>query len=1707
MVIFSASRQNGTNVCAVNNGGCEELCFHVGNNVRRCACAHGVLTANNRSCQPHKQYIAYSESKLIQSINVDDLNDPNAPLPGIDNPDLMKSVIALAMDYKGHRMFYSDMTMRNIYSVNTTYNGRSISNPQLVARDVGPVEGLAYHKVEHALYWTSLVQRDIRRQLLNSTNIEIIVPEQDVNDRLRALVLYECARPNYIFWTNWNERNASVSRSTSGGRNIKSIISTKIKTPNALTIDIIVKQLYWADASLDKIERCDFDGGNRQVIISNGLDHIFSLAVLGKYLYWSDWGNRMILRANKWNGGALEIMRNRSYPHPLGVMAVYDDKCGRDPCDSASCKYRCVVLDDGSAACMCPDGVISDECGAHTVCTNDQFDCGEDQHLRCVAYIYTCDGTPHCSNGADETDIYCRTRSCRDGYWMCENDTCIDKRRVCDGLSDCDDGSDEDPDIQCPNSPSRLSRLPCSYGMFSCGDGKCIPLSWKCDSESDCDDGSDENCNHTCPLGHFQCSTSHKCIPLSYVCDADKDCFDGSDEANCSSKCREDFFSCVGTGHCIPDTWVCDGEVECPDGSDELSCDISCGADKFRCDNGNCISMAWKCDREFDCDDHSDEVGCSYGACKQSMLECKSDAECYMHEWKCDGDMDCSDGTDEMDCPPSPTSACPVDHIPCGNGSCINLSKACNNVSDCTDGADEKLCFVNECENKQSNRCQQLCINRDYSYKCGCRPGFQLSTDGYSCSEINECAHIVPPCSQICEKYPNTYECSCAPSYYRDPLNRRNCKAGSHTGEPYILFANEYFLRQLSLNGSNYSLRLAHLSHMTALDFDWSGQKLYWSDTTRSGSSIQRMNLNKTFHPSDFGPGSDQSGIETIHQSLQKVDGLAVDWIGRNIYWSERDKNTIEVSKLDGSFRKVLVRSGLEEPQAIALLPDKGYLYWSDWGSDPHIGKIGMDGTDRSVIIHNRILGQQTSHSWPGAALGWPNALTIDYAARKLFWADAKEGYIAHCDLDGANAAIVVQSPDNRDSRIFSISLFEDSIYWTDWSQTSIMTSYKFRSIHNTTNVHPIHKVVHIPMDLKVVHPLRQPMPASPHPCLINNGDCSDLCLLSPGGGKSCSCPENFILQKDGISCVQNCSFSEFVCKNHKCIPFWWKCDTVDDCGDYSDEPDHCRHFFCTPGMYQCANTTKYTNNSCISPSAICDGTPQCTDGSDELNCDHHVCLPTQFRCSHPPKCILRMFRCDGKKDCDQGEDEIGCAPVSCSSTEYECQPSPNNETSCIPSRWKCDGDVDCYHGDDETNCTVTTCMDSEMKCSNTGPCISKSWACDGENDCRDGSDELPSICGNKTCNSDHFMCGNGILCIPNSWVCDSDNDCGDNSDERNCTNTPCASGEISCTFTQQCVKKSAKCDGKYDCLDQSDELYCHVTCNKDQFRCEKPPLCIPLSYKCDGVPHCNNGTDEINCKGTASKCCGNATFTCMDGACIPHVWKCDGELDCPDGSDEGPVCSVFQCPPDRPYRCHTQDICLPLNKLCDGINNCGSHNDDETTSVCKAADTYAGHSANSTHCLLWRKHLGSRSGNPPNPVGEHGFVCSSGECTPYSTLCDGVENCEDGSDEIGCFSGACNSQTNPCGFVIGSTCKPLPPTAKGGRYDSYCSCEHGLQLKHGRFGLSCFDIDECSTFLPCSQSCRNVYKGFRCNCFLDGGNLTGCFVAWPPTHMRFPHY
>jgi len=62
-------------------------------------------------------------------------------------------------------------------------------------------------------------------------------------------------------------------------------------------------------------------------------------------------------------------------------------------------------------------------------------------------------------------------------------------------------------------------------------------------------------------------------------------------------------------------------------------------------------------------------------------------------------------------------------------------------------------------------------------------------------------------------------------------------------------------------------------------------------------------------------------GIETIYRYLPSVTGLAIDWLGDNLYWM--DGSNIFVSRTDGRFLKTLLGRS-EVNTDIALDPERG---------------------------------------------------------------------------------------------------------------------------------------------------------------------------------------------------------------------------------------------------------------------------------------------------------------------------------------------------------------------------------------------------------------------------------------------------------------------------------------------------------------------------------------------------------------------------------------------------------------------------------------------------------------------------------------------------------------------------------------------------------------------------------------------------------------
>lgn len=61
-----------------------------------------------------------------------------------------------------------------------------------------------------------------------------------------------------------------------------------------------------------------------------------------------------------------------------------------------------------------------------------------------------------------------------------------------------------------------------------------------------------------------------------------------------------------------------------------------------------------------------------------------------------------------------------------------------------------------------------------------------------------------------------------------------------------------------------------------------------------------------------------------ISYDMKTPDHIAIDWIARNIYWTESELDRIEVARIDGTSRKIIVSGKLEAPRGIVVDPADG---------------------------------------------------------------------------------------------------------------------------------------------------------------------------------------------------------------------------------------------------------------------------------------------------------------------------------------------------------------------------------------------------------------------------------------------------------------------------------------------------------------------------------------------------------------------------------------------------------------------------------------------------------------------------------------------------------------------------------------------------------------------------------------------------------------
>lgn len=840
--------------------------------------------------------------------------------------------------------------------------------------------------------------------------------------------------------------------------------------------------------------------------------------------------------------------------------------------------------------------------------------------------------------------------------------------------------------------------------------------------------------------------------------------------------------------------------------------------------------------------------------------------------------------------------------------------------------------------------------------------------------------------------------------------------ASSHEDSVHLLYTNRRELKILTVSFSNdsngqrqvflnASKVTSNLEDVPAIDYSYNENLIFWSDIETEQIKSLRLDTSQSMKPI----------ISHISSGVMSADGLACDWVTKKIYWADSEIKIIEVVHYESKIRKTLFWSDLDRPRAIALVPHRGLMFWTDWGEIAKIERSSMDGdpASRQVIIKDNII--------------WPNGLTIDFTTESIYWADAKLVKFERADFDGHNR--MAFTPEHM-KHPFALTVGNEYIFWTDWVTKSVSMCNKTNGAAShelfTEDQHQPNHAIH-PMDIYVFSRDRQP--PFPSPCLVNNGNCSHLCLLSStdSRGYTCACPTGIkLLEDDDKTCAPGARDMFIIARRvdlryvsldtadhtDMVIPFKGvkqsvavDFDTTDGRVYWADDEVRAIKKGKLDGSLQ--EDVIITDISKPEGLAVdwmaqnlywIDATAKTIEVA-RTNGSHRKILISESLSEpraiavHPFKGYL--FWSDwGHKACiERAALDGSMRQIIIDSAALKW---PNGIAIDMVSNriYWCDAHYDVIESaslDGQDRMKLVREVPHPFGLSVFGNWVY--WT-DWQRRTIERADKNTGL--SREILIDHLPDIMGIKATSNySSLTSSDNSC--HIDNGNCSQL--------CFFMpiEHLVPASAD---QYTTATQRHICACanEFKLSPDGVSCERNPhyvprvkpklpsdnknpkkpaskACLPdnggCSHKCeamkDGRRKCScppelilSADQKLCIKPNLS--CEPDQFQCKTGvvSCIPSSSHCDGSTECLDGSDEE---NCTKCN-DHAHFCSTTRTCIPASKKCDNVNDCGDGSDEQ---CCPS---------NYFNC------------NEPNDISNRN------QCVPTKALCDGIQDCESGHDE-----------------------------------------------------------------------------------------------------------
>ncbi|XP_062596354.1 low-density lipoprotein receptor-related protein 2-like [Saccostrea cucullata] len=216
----------------------------------------------------------------------------------------------------------------------------------------------------------------------------------------------------------------------------------------------------------------------------------------------------------------------------------------------------------------------------------------------------------------------------------------------------------------------------------------------------------------------------------------------------------------------------------------------------------------------------------------------------------------------------------------------------------------------------------------------------------------------------MCHNVKGSYKCMCYDGFSDVKGKGTKCKAEGMTA---VFFTTGHEIRQIILDRKDYSGTVNSGQYLGGIDVDMGRKLIYWTDT--SMKKIRRAGI----------PQNMKVDTEALPQDLNiatyQPEDVAIDWVARNIYWTDSAHNTISVAKSDGRYAKVLIREDL----GVSI----GYCFDEN-----------ADGSDRVTVIGRGII----------------NPISLDVFESTLYWASQQTGKLMTMDKFGRGVNVTLQA-------------------------------------------------------------------------------------------------------------------------------------------------------------------------------------------------------------------------------------------------------------------------------------------------------------------------------------------------------------------------------------------------------------------------------------------------------------------------------------------------------------------------------------------------------------------------------------------------------------------------------------------------------------------------------------------------------------------------